>query len=194
MPSWLGPVVLEAGGVRLEPVERGHLAPLCETIAPDTFRYFTSAPAEPSPDALWRHFEARPESPRVIFAVLDAETGDTLGSSSFFDANELHRGLEVGYTWFAPEARGTSANPATKLAMLEHAFETMGALRVQLKTDERNAASRAALAKLGAQEEGHLRKHRRMPDGHMRTTVFFSIVDDEWPEVKRRLLIRLGAG
>lgn len=186
--------MLEAAGVRLEPVEERHLAPLCATIAPDTFRYFTSGPEEPTPDALARHIEARPESPRVVFAVLDDKTGRALGSSSFYDVQEPHRGLEVGYTWFAPEARGTRANPASKLAMLEHAFETMGALRVQLKADERNLASRAALARLGAVEEGRLRKHRRMPDGHMRTTVYFSVVDEDWPNVKQGLLVRLGTG
>lgn len=194
MSEWLRPVVLEAAGFRLEPLEARHLPLLAQTVDEDTFRYFTSRPEDSTPEALGRHFDARPERPRVPFAVFEAAAGRCVGSSAFFDAQPAHRGIEVGYTWFAPDARGTRANPAAKLAMLAHAFEALGAVRVQLKTDERNLASRAAIAKLGAREEGRLRNHRILPDGHLRTTVLFSILDSEWPEVRARLVVRAGLG
>lgn len=190
MSCWFVSARLEGHGLILEPVEERHLKGLAASADDETFRWFTSAPVDRSAEAMRAHLAARPEAGPVL-AVCDAATGCVLGSSSYYAIQERHRSLEVGYTWFAREHRGTRVNPATKLLMLQHAFETCGAVRVELKTDERNLVSRAAIAKLGAKEEGRFRKHRLMPDGFWRTTVYFSILDEEWPEVRAGLLRRL---
>lgn len=191
MEDWLQVTVLRGFGLRLEPVEDRHLAGLVASTDEETFRWFTSAPNARTPEAMKAHLESRPDEGHVAFAVCNEESGEVLGSSAYLDVAPRHRAVEVGYTWFAREHRGTRVNPAAKLLMLGHAFETCGAVRVQLKTDERNETSRAAIAKLGAQEEGRLRCHRLMPDGHWRTTVYFSVIEQEWPQVREGLLQRL---
>lgn len=118
-------------------------------------------------------------------------TGQVIGSSRFWKIDRDNRKLEIGHTWLARSWQRSFANTEAKLLMLGEAFESMGCIRVQLQTDERNAASRAAILRLGAQQEGILRYERIMPDGHKRNSVRFSLIEDEWPEVKRRLQARL---
>ncbi len=108
------------------------------------------------------------------------------------DVRPAHRGLEIGYTWIARAYQGTRVNPECKYLLLRHAFEKLGAIRVQLKTDGRNLQSQHAIEKLGAVKEGVLRKHLILPDGYVRDTVMYSITDSEWPHVKSRLEARLG--
>jgi RimJ/RimL family protein N-acetyltransferase len=115
-----------------------------------------------------------------------------VGTTSYFDIRPEHRGLEIGYTWLGKAYQGTHINPENKYLLLRHAFETLGAIRVQLKTDRRNLQSQAAIAKLGAKLEGTLRKHSIMEDGYIRDAVMFSVIDLEWPEVKAGLERRLG--
>jgi RimJ/RimL family protein N-acetyltransferase len=129
---------------------------------------------------------------RIPFSVVLKESGQPVGSTSYFDIRSAHRGLEIGYTWYAVPYQGTQVNPENKYLLLRHAFETLGAIRVQLKTDKRNLRSQAAIAKLGAKLEGTLRKHSIMEDGYIRDTVMFSITDEEWPGVKAGLEARLG--
>jgi RimJ/RimL family protein N-acetyltransferase len=129
---------------------------------------------------------------RLPFAIVLRETGQPVGSTSYFDIRPAHRGLEIGYTWYAQAYQGTHINPENKYLLLRHAFETLGAVRVQLKTDKRNLRSQHAIAKLGAKLEGTLRKHTILENGYIRDTVMFSITDDEWPEVKAGLEARLG--
>jgi len=191
MEEWFRAVPLQGFGIRLELVEERHLEGLVASTDNETFRWFPSAPSSRSPEAMREHLASRLEPGHSVYAVCCDRSGEVLGSSAFYDVVPRHRALEIGYTWFAEEHRGTRANPATKLLMLSHALDACGAVRVQLKTDERNMASRAALAKLGATEEGRLRRHRLMPDGFWRTTVYFSILEEEWPEVRERLLARL---
>jgi RimJ/RimL family protein N-acetyltransferase len=120
------------------------------------------------------------------------ETGQSVGVTCYMDIRPAHRGLEIGSTWIARPYQGTRVNPESKYLLLRHAFENLGAVRVQLKTDGRNRQSQAAIAKLGAQREGVLRKHLILQDGYIRDTVMFSIIAEEWPAVKAGLETRLG--
>ena len=129
---------------------------------------------------------------RVPYLVRGAADGRPLGSSSFHEVVPAHRTLEIGSTFFRPEARAGATNPETKLLMLGAAFEA-GARRVEFKVDSVNARSQAAVLKLGAVREGVLRKHKITWTGRQRDTVVFSIVDDEWPHVRARLESRLAA-
>ena len=130
---------------------------------------------------------------RVPFAVLAATDGRPLGSSSYLALRPAHRGLEVGWTWMARETWRTGANVEAKLVLLEHAFERLGCMRVEFKTDARNERARAALAALPARFEGIFRKHMLVRDGELRDSAWYSVTDDEWPDVKTALTARLAA-
>lgn len=121
------------------------------------------------------------------FLQRDARTGFAFGSTSIFDVDAAHRTMEVGHTWIGPSHRRTAANTEAKLLVLGHCFEALGAIRVQLKTDARNARSQQAIERLGAVREGTWRHHRLLPDGHRRDSVVYSILEHEWPGVKARL-------
>ncbi|MGH6613329.1 GNAT family N-acetyltransferase [Sphingomonas sp.] len=123
------------------------------------------------------------------FVVFNPE-GVVVGQSCYLDIRLEDDGIEIGGTWYSPIAQGTTINPAAKLLLLDHAFAS-GLVRVQFKTDERNARSRAAISKLGASFEGTFRKHKRRPDGSWRNTVFYSITEDDWPAARERLIGRL---
>lgn len=125
------------------------------------------------------------------FAVTRPQDGAFLGITSYLDPNETNKSVEIGMTCYAPEAQGTAVNPSCKRLLLGHAFDAWGARRVQFQVDERNARSRAGVLKLGAEQEGVLRNHRTLPDGFVRNTVFFSIIDSEWSDVRTRLDVRL---
>jgi len=127
----------------------------------------------------------------LAFAVLDAATGEVRGSTSFYDWEPRMARVEIGHTYYARRWWGTSNNPACKLLMLRHAFETWGCVRVALRADARNARSIAAITRLGATPEGVLRSHRVAPDGSRGDTAYFSILADEWPAVRDGLLARL---
>lgn len=126
------------------------------------------------------------------FAICLRETGEIIGSTRFWKMNFSNRRLEIGHTWVARSWQRTFVNTETKYLMLSWAFEAMNCIRVQFTTDERNAASRAAILRLGAREEGVIRHERIMPYGHKRNAFRFSILDDEWPKIKRNLERKLG--
>ena len=126
------------------------------------------------------------------FTIRRAESGAPVGVTTYMEIRPAHRGLEIGSTWLARPAQGTAINPEAKYLLLRHAFETLGAVRVQLKTDGRNLQSQRAIAKLGALREGVLRRHMILPDGYIRDTVMFSVIAEEWPAVKAGLEARLG--
>jgi ribosomal-protein-alanine N-acetyltransferase len=161
-----------------------------EAVDPETFRYIWDAPKQYSLEGVSEFIHSIPEG-RVALAAV-SYNGEFFGSSSFFDVREEHLGIEIGHTWISKGFRGTFVNPEMKFLMLRHAFEDLGAIRVQLKTDARNEQSQAAMRKLGLTFEGVLRKHIVMPDGFIRDTVMFSVIDTEWPEVKAKLIERLG--
>ena len=121
-------------------------------------------------------------------------TGEPIGSSSYLAARPEHAGLEIGWTWLHPSAWRSGANVEAKLLMLAHAFDELGAMRVEFKTDARNERSRAALAALPATFEGVFRKHMLMPVVGVRDSAYYSVVDEDWPDVRANLERRLAAG
>jgi RimJ/RimL family protein N-acetyltransferase len=123
----------------------------------------------------------------IPLVTIDQRRGAVAGSTRFFTIDRENRNLEIGYTWLAPRFQRTAINTEAKYLMLRHAFEEWKCIRVQLKTDVNNLKSRAAIARIGAKEEGTLRAHLVRHDGSLRDSVYFGILASEWPEVKRRL-------
>ncbi|RZT13609.1 RimJ/RimL family protein N-acetyltransferase [Kribbella sp. VKM Ac-2569] len=128
---------------------------------------------------------------RFAYVVRLVADGTVVGTSSLADVDVANEEIHLGYTGYAPAVWGTAVNPAAKLLLLEHAFETCGFGRVKIQTGSKNTRSQAAIAKLGATREGVLRRHKRMADGSFRDTVVFSILADEWPDVRKRLEDRI---
>ena len=193
---WVVPVTLAGRLVRLEPLDAAHLAGLVAAGSdPTTWAWMhsplTSEPAMRSwlDDAL-RARDAGTEQP---FATVDVATGRVLGSTRYLAIAAAHRRLEIGWTWLTPAARGTGANSEAKLLLLEHAFERLGAMRVELKTDARNERSRGALAGIGATFEGVFRRHMIVADGRVRDSAWYAVVEEDWPAVRDRLRARLEA-
>jgi RimJ/RimL family protein N-acetyltransferase len=180
--------------VRLEPLRPEHAPGLFAASDPQTFLYHLNVPDGWTPQAFARHVDRLIEMPdRVTLTMLDPATGEPIGSTAFLEIRPEHLGIEIGATWITPARRGTSVNPEAKLLMLTHAFDALGAIRVQLKCDGRNTHSQNAIARLGATREGVLRRHLRAPDGFMRDTVYYSILAEEWPRVRQGLHARLWA-
>ncbi|WP_322071496.1 GNAT family N-acetyltransferase [Paraburkholderia bannensis] len=127
------------------------------------------------------------------FAIVARATGRVVGSTRFWKVDRANRKLEVGHTWLAASAQRSSINTEAKFLLLSYAFETLDCVRVQFTTDELNEKSRAAILRLGAKQEGIVRHERIMPDGRKRNSVRFSIIDDEWPDVREKLEARLKA-
>lgn len=125
------------------------------------------------------------------FIQIDPPTGEVIGTTRYMDVRPFDRSLEIGWTWLAPSFRRTAANTESKFLLLEHAFEGLGAKRVQLKTDVRNEMSRRAIERIGAQFEGVLRNYQRRFDGTVRDTAMYSIIDADWPQAREALLSRL---
>ncbi|MBI1189150.1 MAG: GNAT family N-acetyltransferase [Tepidisphaera sp.] len=194
-PAAVLPALLEHPDVLLRPLTPADARALFEVTPQDTFRYFLDWPVEWTLPAFEAWIASRLFKPTSCgMVVIDRRTGRIVGSSSYLDIDPVHRGVEIGFTWYTPEARGTRINPASKLLLLEHAFGPMFAgrcERVQLKCDGRNERSQRAIAKLGAVREGVLRKHRVLMDGYVRDTVMFSITREEWPRVREGLHNRL---
>ena len=151
----------------------------------------------PSRETVGAYIERALEGQRagtvIPFATVISATGVVIGSTRFWKIDRENRRLEIGHTWLAASWQRTPANTEAKFLMLQHAFEDMQCVRVQLTTDILNAKSRAAILRLGAVEEGMIRNERIMPDGRKRTSVRFSIIDDEWPRTKLRLEAKLAA-
>lgn len=188
----LNPAVLEDRFVRLEPLEDHHREPLrlaCDAD-PDlwpSLYYMSLGGAEF--DAGWASLRAQQTAGvRIPFAVIQA--GEVVGISTYIGIQPAHRSLEIGTTYYRPDARGGVVNPATKRLLLDHAF-TAGAGRVVFQVDEINARSQAAMAKLGAVREGVMRNDKITWTGRLRSSVVFSILAEEWPSIRARLDERL---
>jgi len=121
------------------------------------------------------------------FAAIDLVSGRVAGATRYLNIMPKDRGLEIGGTWYGTEFQRTAINTECKYLLMTHAFETLGAIRVQLKTDSRNERSQKAIERIGAKKEGVLRNHMILPDGYFRHSVFYSVLDTEWPEVKKNL-------
>jgi N-acetyltransferase len=183
--------VLEGEIVRLEPLTRSHEKGLF-TAARDE-RVWRWMPYDPSGSRESFHawledaLAASLAGTEAAFATLDVATGKPVGSTRYLALRPEHRGLEIGWTWLTPAHWQTGANVEAKLLMLEHAFERLGCLRVEFKTDSRNERSRAALAALPARFEGIFRKHMLVRGGERRDSAYYGIINDEWPEVRENL-------
>lgn len=184
--------ILKGAHVRLEPIADKFRAQMKSTLASDEENWAmqTVSGIGPHFTSYWRMMMETPR--RITLAAFDLSNGRMAGTSSFIDIDPAHRTLEIGYTWFRPECRGTAINPETKLLMLGHAFDA-GAGRVQFSVSAANERSQAAVLKLGAKKEGVLRRHKITWTGASRDTVIFSIVAEEWEEVRARLERRLNA-
>lgn len=189
----LAAVVLEDRFVRLEPMAEGHredLRAACEADPAIWAELYPYSLGGEHFDSSWARIYADPAAERIHYAVL--VDGRCMGVSSYLNIDPLNAALEIGGTYYHPAIRGAAANPASKRLLLAHAFER-GARRVQFKVDAINARSRAAVLKLGATQEGILRRDRVTWTGRIRDTVVFSILADEWPVIRDRLDTRLAA-
>jgi N-acetyltransferase len=191
---WAGPVVLEGARVRLEPLSLAHLADLQPLAAdPATWRWTTSDAHDPEAFRGWLEaaLAGAAAGTEVPFATIERATGRAIGSTRFLSIVPEHRRLEIGWTWLGPAWRRTGANREAKLLQMTHAFEALGANRVEFKTDSRNEASRNALLGIGATFEGIFRSHMVMPWGPLRDSAYYSVIASEWPAVKARLAASL---
>jgi N-acetyltransferase len=184
------PVVLEGRKVRLEPLALEHVPRLAEVaLDPAIWQWTIARPTDEADLRAWAAtaLANRAAGSEFPFVTLEASTGRPIGSSRYMNIALEHRRLEIGWTWVAPAWQRTGANREAKLLMLGHAFDTLGCLRVEFKTDSLNDPSRTALLGIGAQFEGIFRNHMVMPDGRMRHSAYYSVIDEEWPTVRAGL-------
>jgi RimJ/RimL family protein N-acetyltransferase len=194
----VSPITLTGRFVRLEPLRPEHAAGLCCAADEGTFAFMPSRPEQMDLGGFLLYTRRLIDDPATVsFAVIDPATDRVLGTTSYLDIRPAHRGLEIGMTWLTPDVRGGPVNPEMKLLLMSHAFESplfgsgpaaRPALRVQLKTDARNIQSQRAMERLGLVREGTLRRHMVLPDGFVRDTVMFSVIDTEWPAMRDRLI------
>jgi N-acetyltransferase len=187
--------ILQGEIVRLEPLARRHEGGLFRA-AQDAriwrwLQYGTAQNREEFGRWIEDAVSRSEDGTEGAFAILDARTGEPIGSTRYLALRPGHRGLEIGWTWLASARWGTGANVEAKLLTLGHAFGNLGCMRVELKTDRRNERSRNAIAALPAKFEGIFRKHMLLPDGGVRDSAYYSITDDEWPDVEGNLRRRL---
>ena len=188
------PTILEGEYVRLEPLTHAHGDDLVAAAA-DGELWNTKVTIIPDAagvrDYIQFATDGLAEGKQLPFAIIAKAANEVVGTTRFYEIRTQDRAVAIGYTWLARSAQRTPINTECKLLMLVHAFETWKCLRVELITDVLNEQSRAAILRLGAKQEGILRKHLTLPNGRVRDSVVFSIIDDEWPEVKMRLLAKL---
>ncbi|WP_310342687.1 GNAT family protein [Pelomonas aquatica] len=184
------PVTLSAEPIRLEPLSLDHV-PGLQAAAADGELWdlrFTSVPAPAETLAyVETALAGQAAGHRLPFVVLDATTGEVLGSTSYHDIVPAIARVEIGYTWYAQRVQRSAVNTTAKLLLLTHAFETLGAQLVGWRTDNFNHASQRAIERLGAKRDGVLRHHALRRDGTVRDTVMYSLTVGEWPEVKAHL-------
>lgn len=193
-PESVAPVVLEGAHVRLEPLIPAHLDALCAVGLDEALWRWSPWPVRSRGDMaayLDAALEGRARGDMLPFATVERAGGVVVGSTRYGNIDLGNRRVEIGWTWIARPWQRTAVNTEAKLLMLRHAFDRLGCRRVELKTDALNAPSRRAILRIGAREEGILRKHMVTAGGRMRDTVYFSILDEEWPDVERELLRKL---
>ena len=186
--------VLENEWVRLEPLSHDHAGGLAAAVSVGELwkTWYTSIPAPAAMAAeIDRRLALQADGRMAPWAVLSAASGRAVGMTTYMDIDAPNRRLEIGSTWLGREAQGSLVNPATKLLLLSRAFDELGCIAVEFRTHWHNLQSRAAIAKLGAKQDGVLRNHRVLSNGTLRDTVVFSIIDSEWPAVRQGLAARL---
>ena len=191
---WLKDVELESENITLTPLTMAHADALVNAAMDGELwkLWFTSVPkAETISDYIATALEQRDKGLSLPFVVIDKASGEVIGSTRFCNADPINQRLEIGYTWYSKTYQKTSCNTECKLLMLNHAFETLDAIAVEFRTSWHNQASRTAIARLGAKQDGVLRNHQKMPNGGYRDTVVFSIINSEWLSVKESLTFKL---
>jgi len=184
------PVTLEGKCIRLEPLSLAHHAALCHVgLDQDVWRWII-APVR-TPEEMRAYIETalaeQAAGTALPFATIERASGRAIGSTRYGNIDRSNRRVEIGWTWIARPWQRTAVNTEAKYLMLRHAFETLGCIRVELKTDSLNERSRKAILRIGAQEEGTFRNHMITASGRIRHTVYYSIIDSEWPAVKASL-------
>ena len=189
------PITLTGNVVRLEPLQARHVEGLSEAAQDSAIWSFMPYNPSRSLEAMreWMAdaLEAQERGKELPFVIVQRETNRVVGSTRYLTIVPRDHGLEIGGTWLAHDVRRTAVNTECKYLLLRHAFETLGAIRVQFKTDSRNLTSQRAIERLGAVKEGVLRNHMILPDGYRRHSVYYSILDSEWAGVKARLEAKL---
>ena len=192
------PLTLEGSVVRLEPLRREHAGlfwDVAKNDLEDIFRWipYSMKTREDFELLVHKAFSEQERGESIVFATVERTTGRAIGSTRFMNIDRNNRRVEIGSTWIAPAWQRTAVNTEAKYLMLRHAFEIWGCARVELKTDALNQKSRNAILRIGAKEEGTLRRHVVTWTGRIRDSVYFSILDHEWPDVKARLEARIAA-
>ena len=191
----VSPIILEGQRVRLEPLSPESEASLI-AAASDGELWNSTVTIVPTPVTMAAYIatalDAQARGVELPFVITRKSSGQVVGSTRFYCIERGQRSVEIGYTWLAVRAQRTGVNTEAKLLLLTHAFEVWGCIRVGFVTDELNQQSRTAILRLGAKQEGILRNHMIMPGGRYRDSVYFSIIEAEWPEVKARLEAKLG--
>lgn len=193
--SWLEPIELTGAIVTLVPLEMGHVEPLRAAVLDGEFWKLWFAKV-PSPDQMESYVVQAIEDAKkgnIAFAVSLNKTNKIVGTTRFYNVDEITRRPMLGYTWYAKSVCRTGVNSESKLLLLQYVFEQKKAIAVEFRTHYFNEVSRTSIERLGAKQDGVLRSHQRMPDGSIRDTVVYSILQHEWPAVKSNLLSRLSA-
>lgn len=191
----LDPVVLTNQFVSLEPLGLKHCGDLAEAVAVgELWRvWYTQVPSpEDMADDIARRRRLHEEGVSIPWAVIDAASGRAVGVTTYLNPDPANRRVEIGSTWLGRRAQGTKINPAAKLLLLSRAFEDLACLGVEFRAHSHNRQSRAAIERLGAKQDGLLRRHKILANGTVRDTVVYSIIDVEWPTVRLGLRERLG--
>ncbi len=186
------PIVLEGDHVRLEPIELRHAADLYDAGNDESIWRYKWVPMPQSLDEVRQWTEAVTQSMasgnEIAYAIVSKTDRRAIGSTRYLNISSTHRTLEIGWTWIGTKYQRTAVNTECKYLLLRNAFEQLGAVRVQFTTDGRNEKSQRAIERLGAVKEGVLRKSHMSHTGYICDSVYYSIIDDEWPAVKQRLL------
>src|SRR5258708_13786290 len=187
-------VIVQGRQLRLEPLTLEHAAGLDEVgLDDDLWKWIPTPVRTPEEMSAYVQTALQEQAAGSVlpFALIEKSSGRTIGSTRYANIERAHRRLEIGWTWVARPWQRTAINTEPKYLLLRHAFETLECMRVELKTDSLNERSRAAILRIGARQEGIFRNHMITASGRIRHTVYFSIVDSEWPEVKARLEARV---
>ncbi len=183
-------VTLEGKRVRLAPMSADHVDALAKAGSDEMLWKWTSSRAD-SPESMRLYVDAALADAKagtaLPFVTIDKSSGEVIGSTRFGNIDRANRRMEIGWTWIMPRFQRTHVNSEAKYLMLMHAFDALGCVRVELKTDVLNTKSRAAMLRMGAKEEGVLRKHMLTYSGRWRDTIYYSVLDTEWQEVRERL-------
>ncbi len=194
MPPFIEPVTLRGKHATIEPLDATHKDALKRAAADGELwkLWYTSvAPPDRMGEYIATALDMREGLGAMPFVVRDGKDGEIVGCTRYFNVDAPNRRLEIGHTWYAKRAQRTAINTECKLMLLTHAFEKLACIAVEFRTHWFNHASREAIARLGAKQDAVLRNHQLMPDGSKRDTVVFSIIDGEWPAVKRHLKFQL---